>query len=428
VRTFLLFRHRILLSLLQKDQYILFQMALLLRPLLCSGHANVLLPPYLIRHIECSPSLSSSLLFVGTELSIGFHYTESDCVKWYIFQEVGTQLLVAVVESILIVRGMLSIFLTLIPTDYSPIIHFPQVHALYDRNRNVTVPLVVLFLLENLAMMVTLIFVVPGVRFDATCTVVRSPPTLIIFAYGHILLTASTVLILVFYSAAFVSFEFVLFILTLIKFLVALRNGWGRTPVVFLLVRDGTWAFILIFGSPPLPFSVFHHCCSPSPLHLVTLCINAGFYVGEGDTAIAAIAFPWLLSIESFAGARIVLNLHAISSDLSTNAPETTVDGALSSHIVFTTHSTEEGNRPHTPSVRWDWGGIQKYPHGERSRQATTSRGGTGTTSESYEMTSTTGSSTLGNRAKASTSATQQTNLSTCSGTCVEAGIVEEDG
>jgi hypothetical protein len=31
-------------------------------------------------------------------------------------------------------------------------------------------------------------------------------------------------------------------------------------------VRDGTWAFILIFGSPPLPFSVFHDYCSPSPL------------------------------------------------------------------------------------------------------------------------------------------------------------------
>ena len=176
----------------------------------------------------------------------------------------------------------------------------------------------------------------------------------------------------------------------------------------------------------PYPF-LFSTILAHLPhFHPVTLCINAGFYVGEGDSAIAAIAFPWLLSIESFAGAHIVLNLHALSSDLST--PDTTVDGALSSHIVFTTHSTEEGNRPHTPSVRWDWGGIQKYPHGERSRHATTSRGGTGTTSESYEMTSTAGSSTLGNRkhcAEARTSAAQQTNLSMCSGTCVEAGILE---
>ncbi len=117
-------------------------------------------------------------------------------------------------------------------------------------------------------MMVTLIFVVPGVTFDTTCTVVRSPPSLIIFAYGLILLNSTAILILTVYSAAFVLFESVLFILTLIKFLVALRSGWGRTPVVFLLVRDGTWAFILIFGSLPLPISVPHHSCSPSALPL----------------------------------------------------------------------------------------------------------------------------------------------------------------
>lgn len=53
------------------------------------------------------------MLFVGTQFSLSFHYTESDCVKWYVFQEVGTQLLIAGVESILIIRGMLSAFLPL---------------------------------------------------------------------------------------------------------------------------------------------------------------------------------------------------------------------------------------------------------------------------------------------------------------------------
>lgn len=98
---------RVLSFLLQKDQCVLLQMALLLCPLFCSRHANVLL-----NYIHFAPAhlpSSSSLLFVGTEFSIRFHYTESDCVKWYIFQEVGTLLLIAAVESILIVRGMLSI-------------------------------------------------------------------------------------------------------------------------------------------------------------------------------------------------------------------------------------------------------------------------------------------------------------------------------
>ncbi|KAI0277553.1 hypothetical protein BGY98DRAFT_608682 [Russula aff. rugulosa BPL654] len=242
-------------------------------------------------------AMQISLLFVGSELSIAFHYTESDCVKWYIFQEVGTQLLVAAVESILIVRGMPSIFLSSIPTVYSfpsstcPLRSQSQRHRATCRSfppgepRHDGHPYIRR----------------PQCTFRCHLHRGRSPPSLIIFA------------------AAFVSFESVLFILTLLKFLVALRSGWGRTPVVFLLVRDGTWAFILIF---------------------VTLCINAGFYVGEGNTAISAIAFPWLLSIESFAGARIVLNLHAISSDLSTNAFDTTVDG----HYPHTSYS-----RP----IRW---------------------------------------------------------------------------
>ncbi|KAH9974224.1 hypothetical protein BJV74DRAFT_753527, partial [Russula compacta] len=203
-------------------------------------------------------AMQISLLFVGTRISLNFHYTERDCIKWYIFQEVGTQLLVAAVEFILIIR----------------------VHALYDRKIAVTATILSLFLVENVIMIVTLAKVIPRVRFDSNCTVIHSPSGLIFFA------------------AAFVALETVLFVLTLIKFLIALRDGWGRTPVLHLLVRDGTWAFILIF---------------------VTLCVNVGFYIGDGNSSISAIAFPWLLSVESFAGARIVLNLHAVTLDVSTD-------------------------------------------------------------------------------------------------------------
>ncbi|KAI0289253.1 hypothetical protein BC826DRAFT_1032537 [Russula brevipes] len=312
-------------------------------------------------------AIQIALLFVGTQLAIGFHYTESDCIKWYIFQEVGTQLLVATVEFILIMR----------------------VHALYDRNRAVTMTLVVLFFVENVVMIVTLIKAVPGARFDTNCVVVHSPPGLIFFA------------------VAFVSFETALFSLTLIKFLIALRNGWGRTPVLHLLVRDGTWAFILIF---------------------VTLCVNAGFYLGEGDSAIAAIAFPWLLSIESFAGARIVLNLYTISFDVSTDALGTSGPGTLSSHIVFTAHPSVD-NRPRTPSMRWDWGGLQEYSNDERNGHVTRSQSGTGTStgpgteSESYEMTWMTRANDTGSRKhgrKTNTSATDCTSPNTCSDTCVD--------
>ncbi|KAH8986466.1 hypothetical protein EDB92DRAFT_1949136 [Lactarius akahatsu] len=292
-------------------------------------------------------AMQVALLFVGTRIAFSLHYTYSDCVKWYVFQEVGTQALIAAVEFILIVR----------------------VHALYDRSRIVTSILVLLFIAENIVMIVTLVRVVPEIGFDRICTVVHSPPRLLLFA------------------VAFVSFETVLFILTLFKFIVALRNGWGRTPVLYLLVRDGTWAFILIFGSRRL--SSLSPLFSHSPV-LVTLCVNASFYLAAGDSPNSSIAFPWLLSIEAFAGARIVLNLHALSFDVSADSSGSySGAGALSSHIVFTANPST-ANHPRTADRRWDWGGLQESSYDSsrsRSGGGTGTRIDTGTIAESYEMT-----------------------------------------
>ncbi|KAH8999700.1 hypothetical protein EDB86DRAFT_2828309 [Lactarius hatsudake] len=283
-------------------------------------------------------AMQIALLFVGTRIAFSLHYTYSDCVKWYIFQEVGTQALIAAVEFILIVR----------------------VHALYDRSRIVTSILLLLFIAENIVMIVTLVRVVPEIGFDPICTVVHSPPRLLLFAYDDYSLHP---------SVAFVSFETVLFILTLFKFIVALRSGWGRTPVLYLLVRDGTWAFILIF---------------------VTLCVNAGFYLAAGDSPNSSIAFPWLLSIEAFAGARIVLNLHALSFDVSADSSGSYPGaGTLSSHIMFTANPST-ANHPRTAHRRWDWGGLQDNSYdSSRSRSGgdTGTRVDTGTIAESYEMT-----------------------------------------
>ncbi|KAI0270462.1 hypothetical protein BC834DRAFT_967250 [Gloeopeniophorella convolvens] len=240
------------------------------------------------------------LLFIGTYLPVDFHYTEADCVRWYIFQQVGTQLLVAAVEVILIMR----------------------VHALYDRKRSVMMALGALFLAENAAMVVSLVRVVPSTRFDPTCILVHTPPGIVTFAI------------------AFFAFETVLFLLTFIKFYIALRAGWGRTPVTYLLVRDSTWAFALIF---------------------VTLCVNAGFYLGAGDSNIAGVAFQWLLSIEAFAGGRIVLNLHALSLNSSSDSLQG-IGHTTSTSLVFTA--------PYPASSR-----TQVTPRGTEGRVYSNQRG-----------------------------------------------------
>ena len=251
-------------------------------------------------------------------------------------------------------------------------------------------------------------------------TISSSPPALSLFSH----------------SVAFVSFETVLFVLTLFKFIVALRNGWGRTPVLFLLVRDGTWAFILIFGSRRLsiPSGLFTLLSSS---RTVTLCVNAGFYLGAGNSAISSIAFPWLLSIEAFAGARLVLNLHALPFDASGDSRGSrTGGGTLSSHIVFMSNPVSSTD-PRAASVRWDWGGVQgdSYDSSSRSRSRSGDGDGSGTRiTESYEMTlASTSTSNPEARFKrkhhpvqsASTSATNYTGR--YSDTCVDVEEGEEE-
>ncbi|TFY77004.1 hypothetical protein EWM64_g7007, partial [Hericium alpestre] len=243
-------------------------------------------------------AIQVATLFVGTEIAVELHYAYHSCVSWYIFQEVSTQILIISVELILMIR----------------------VHALYDRNYIITAILFALFLVENITMIITLVHVVPGVQFDEACVVLHTPGSLIYF------------------GVAYVAFETILFGLTLVKFVQAVRRGWGRTPVVTVLMRDGTWAFALVF---------------------VVVVINGLFYIGL-DGSISAVAyafvpivslmpFPthiiylirWILSLESFAGCHLILNLQTLDH------PDPRSTTTMSSHIEFSTnleaHTTGTG-------------------------------------------------------------------------------------
>lgn len=48
--------------------------------------------------------------------------------------------------------------------------------------------------------------------------------------------------------AATLLFQTFLFSLTLVKFVGAVREGWGDGDLVLLVARDGTWAFTVIFS------------------------------------------------------------------------------------------------------------------------------------------------------------------------------------
>ncbi|KDQ54545.1 hypothetical protein JAAARDRAFT_196461 [Jaapia argillacea MUCL 33604] len=209
-----------------------------------------------------------ALLFVGTELGVEVGLTRPDaCVGWYIFQAVATQILIACADVVLMAR----------------------VYALYKRKRWITMTLSVLFVMEQVVMAISLRYVVPGLQFNDICIVTKSPPAMVVFGGAALL------------------FQFFLFALTLVKFVSALRAGWGRTPLISLLAVDGTWAFGLI---------------------LCIFLLNAIFYIVINN-ATSAIGFAWLLSLLPFSCCRLILNLSRYgkpnaNGHLSTQAAELT--------------------------------------------------------------------------------------------------------
>ena len=48
---------------------------------------------------------------------------------------------------------------------------------------------------------------------------------------------------------AAILFQALLFTVTIYKFILAVRDGWGDVALIVLLIRDGTWAFCLLFGA-----------------------------------------------------------------------------------------------------------------------------------------------------------------------------------
>lgn len=46
-------------------------------------------------------------------------------------------------------------------------------------------------------------------------------------------------------SSTSIGFQAFLFVLTLVNFVKEAKGDWGRTPLAAIIVRDGTWAFLL---------------------------------------------------------------------------------------------------------------------------------------------------------------------------------------
>ncbi|PPQ87463.1 hypothetical protein CVT25_008199 [Psilocybe cyanescens] len=228
---------------------------------------------FLARYLPVMAQIS--ILFIGTELTPHFHFTPHDCYIWQIYQGVVASVIVAAVDTILILR----------------------VHALFHGHHTIRRLVAVFYALEIIGMVVGLALALPGVTYDDLCLVLSVPRTLII------------------YGGSTIIFQFFLFGLTLYKFIEAARLGWGDVPLIVLLVRDGTWAFFLLFF----------------------------VYVGQlglyavPNSAYAGVLYGWLLTAFSFSGYRILHNLNRLADHMGVSQGHGSNTRPTDTNIQFST-------------------------------------------------------------------------------------------
>ncbi|EIN03547.1 hypothetical protein PUNSTDRAFT_128712 [Punctularia strigosozonata HHB-11173 SS5] len=172
------------------------------------------------------------------------------CPAWFAWQGVALQFSLGAVDLLLMIR----------------------VYALYNRSLLIVRVLTFLWISAQGAMSWALATSIPDYEYTRRCVITKTPLAILWFAIGTLI------------------FQSALFLLTAYKFVVAARAGWGRTALMALLMRDGTWAYALVFMVITL-----HH------ILVVVLRDNVN-----------SIVYPWMISISSFSGCRIVLNMHTL--------------------------------------------------------------------------------------------------------------------
>ncbi|KAG2356804.1 hypothetical protein BDR07DRAFT_418501 [Suillus spraguei] len=175
---------------------------------------------------------------------------KSNCFAWYVYTVIIGQFQTTAVEIILAVR----------------------VYALFNRSRRIVIILGSLMTLE----FVILVIVVSGYFHripSIPYCILSKPPHQIIY-----------------YAIAVVTTQSTLLGLALIKQILARRAGWGRAPLVSLLIRDGTTTFFII--------------C------VILFCIGSFCELRDERTVIM---FFWLISIISSCGCRLIVNMQRLA-------------------------------------------------------------------------------------------------------------------
>jgi hypothetical protein len=92
-------------------------------------------------------------------------------------------------------------------------------------------------------------------------------------------------------------FDLALLVLTVCK-IVPGRRGWRRVPVLWLLLRDNSWAFIVVFGKSFLLYDVFRGISLTATYCIGVFCLDGVFFLAvDGPVGAAVWTYVSLFAI-----------------------------------------------------------------------------------------------------------------------------------
>ncbi|KDQ52515.1 hypothetical protein JAAARDRAFT_478248 [Jaapia argillacea MUCL 33604] len=214
------------------------------------------------------------LLMLEGDGIFGTSDSRASCVARFTFHSLATQAVTLAVEILLMMR----------------------VYALYGRSRRVRILLIGVLIAEVSFMVPIYGVLMPKISFDSACIPIRTRYVTAFFAY------LSIVALIV---------QSVLLSLTLFKsYRISRRNRGKGVAIIDILARDGGWVFGLVF---------------------VALLLQTIFYFLLGILP-GALMFTWYLSLLSFLGCRLVLNLYQLEST-QCRRDSASMTGVLTTHI-----------------------------------------------------------------------------------------------
>ncbi|KAI0938652.1 hypothetical protein AcW1_001671 [Taiwanofungus camphoratus] len=200
-----------------------------------------------VRHFPYVAQSSILVLIIRSDL--GQIWSTRQCLDWIIYQLCVMESVTITVEAVLIVR----------------------VYAMYNRSKAILSVVFALFLAEIISMISVIAVSMPNMSFTMSqCLITHAPNVFTTYWFLSL------------------AFETILFGLTLIKFFGNVSNKHlVKHSILYVLVRDGTWAYALIFAIMLLNALMFRLIDNPT----------------------AGLCFFWELTTMSSAGSHVLLNL-----------------------------------------------------------------------------------------------------------------------